>query len=298
MIRTEQASLILDSKSELGEGPHWDSVSGTLYFVDIIGQMAHAYDPRGGKHDVHRFGLMPSSVIPMADGRWVLTMQDGIYSYSPGDGALEVLAMVEEDLPGNRFNDAKCDPMGRLWAGTMDMSFRAFTGSLYRMEPDGGVRRMLGDVGCSNGLSWDESKSSMYYIDTMKREVYGFHYETETGEISGRRKLLDWPEDAGSPDGMTIDAEGMLWIAHFGGGRVSRWNPANGELLGEIRVAAPNVTSCVFGGESLDELYITTARTGLTPSQLEAYPHAGGVFAAKLGVTGTPSRCFGGRDVR
>lgn len=295
MIRTEEASLVIDTKSQLGEGPHWDSGSNQLLFVDIIGQMVHVYDSRTGECDVHRFEQIPSSVIPMLDGRWVLTMQDGIYSYEPVERALEVLAKVEADMPGNRFNDAKCDPKGRLWAGTLDMSFQAYTGSLYRVEADGSVQRMLSDVGCSNGLAWDEGKSSMYYIDTMKDEVYGFRYESSTGEISGQRKLLQWPEGAGSPDGMTIDAEGMLWIAHWGGGRVSRWNPDNGELLGEIRVDAPNVTSCVFGGESLDELYITTARTGLSPSQLEAYPHAGGVFVAKPGVQGTPSQCFGGR---
>ena len=193
MQQTEEAYLVIDTKSMLGEGPHWDDSTKRLYFVDIIGQIVYDFDMQSGTHEVHRFSHMVSSVIPAADGGWVLTMQDGIYRYDPVGRSLAVLAQVEADLPGNRFNDAKCDPAGRLWAGTMDMSFQDYSGSLYRVDADGGVERVLSGVGCSNGLAWDETRSQMYYIDTMKREVCGFRYEPTTGDVSGQRKVLELP---------------------------------------------------------------------------------------------------------
>ncbi|MEK3883597.1 SMP-30/gluconolactonase/LRE family protein [Paenibacillus sp. PL2-23] len=295
MNKTEwvTAELALDTKSKLGEGPHWNRGLEQLLFVDIVKGLVHVFQPGTKEHDIHSLDGMPSSVIPIADGGWAVTMQDGVYRYNPQQRELSLVVQIEADLPGNRFNDAKCDPSGRLWAGTMDIGFQDYTGSLYLVEADGRVRTMLSQVGCSNGIAWDERKGAMYYIDTMKPEVCGFRYDAATGEISERRKLLEWPSNAGSPDGMTIDAEGQLWIAHWGGGRVSRWNPDTGELLGELAVPAPNVTSCVFGGAALDELYITTAREGLSASELDAYPLAGGLFVAKPGVTGTASRRFG-----
>lgn len=293
MNKEIQVELVIDAKATLGEGPHWNGGTGELYWVDIEGMALHIYEKATGKLETHRFEQKVSAVIPSKEGRLVLTMQDGIYTYNPASRTLEVMASIESDMPGNRFNDAKCDPRGRLWAGTLDMSFTSYSGSLYVLEAGKEPRRVLTEVGCSNGLAWDERKSAMYFIDTMKKEVYRFSWDAVSGMIRGRELVMEWPTGVGAPDGMTIDSEGMLWIAHWGGGRVSRWNPDTAQLLSEIHVPALNVTSCVFGGEALDELYITTARTGTSPSDLAKYPHAGGVFMTKPGVKGTESQSFG-----
>lgn len=293
MKEWKKVELVVDAKSTLGEGPHWDRDSRELYWVDIEGKALHVYGRESGANETHQFEQKVSAVIPSQDTRLVLTLQDGIYLYDRDSRELELMAWIESDMPGNRFNDAKCDPRGRLWAGTLDMSFTSFAGSLYMLERGKEPRRVLTEIGCSNGLAWDERKSAMYFIDTMKNEVYRFQWDTATGMIKDRELVMEWPEGVGAPDGMTIDEEGMLWIAHWGGARVSRWNPDNGQLLSEIHVPALNVTSCVFGGDALDELYITTARTGTSSSELERYPHAGGVYMAKPGVRGTESRKFG-----
>ncbi|WP_240644396.1 SMP-30/gluconolactonase/LRE family protein [Paenibacillus paeoniae] len=284
--------LVLDAKALLGEGPHWDEESKQLYFVDIEGKSVHVYHTVTNGHEIHRFEKRVSSVVPSKDGSLIVTLDDGIYRYHPHSGELEVIAHIEADMPDNRFNDAKCDSAGRLWAGTMGTGNAKDQGSLYRLERDGEPVRVVTGVGCSNGLAWDESKNCMYYIDTPKLAVDRFHYDSGTGEISGRETIIEWPSKEGYPDGMTIDSEGMLWIAHWGGGKVSRFDPDTGKRLAEIEVPALYVTSCVFGGERLDELYITTARVTLSEDEHTLYPHAGGVFMTKPGVTGTPSRRF------
>ncbi|WP_165867506.1 SMP-30/gluconolactonase/LRE family protein [Paenibacillus pinisoli] len=285
--------LVLDAKALLGEGPHWDSESNQLYFVDIDGKTVHVYHTHSHAHELHRFEKRVSSVIPVKDGALMVTLDDGIYKYCPDTSELEAIAHIEADMPDNRFNDAKCDPAGRLWAGTMSTGYAKDQGSLYRLEDGGEPVRVVAEVGCSNGLAWDESKGCMYYIDTLKLAVDRFRYDSGTGDISARETIIEWPSREGYPDGMTIDSEGMLWIAHWGGGKVSRFDPGTGKRLAEIEVPALYVTSCAFGGECLDELYITTARVVLSEDEHAVYPHAGGVFMAKPGVRGMPSRRFG-----
>jgi sugar lactone lactonase YvrE len=162
------------------------------------------------------------------------------------------------------------------------------------LETDRSVRRVLGGVTTSNGLDWSPDGSTLYYIDTPTLEVAAFDYDAAAGTIDDRRVVIRFPQDAGRPDGMTVDGEGMLWIAHWEGGRVSRWNPRTGTLLDQVPVPALNVTSCTFGGPGLDRLYITTARVGLDAAQLQAQPHAGGVFAVEPGVGGFPANQYGG----
>jgi sugar lactone lactonase YvrE len=200
----------------------------------------------------------------------------------------------ESHLPNNRFNDGKCDPRGRFWAGTMSMSREARAASLYVLDPDLSVRRVLQSVTTSNGLDWSPDHSTLYYIDTPTLQVSAFDYDEETGTIERRRVIIDFPQGMGRPDGMTIDVEGMLWIAHWDGARISRWDPQSGNMLAQIPVPATQVTSCAFGGPELDRLYITTARHGLDEMQLQSQPHAGGVFMARPGVGGFPANEFDG----
>lgn len=280
-----KAELIVDAQAKLGEGPHYDASSNRLYWVDIMGRKLRIYDLVTGEETIRSFDLMPSAVIPTTAGGVVLAMDDGVY-LCQSEEAPVLLASIEADLPGNRSNDAKCDRQGRLWVGTMSMYDEPNAGGLYVIEPGGTCRQVLSGVGISNGLAWDYDRSRMYYIDTATRQVDVFDYDEATGKISNRRMALQIPENTGHPDGMTIDSEGMLWVAHWGGGCVSRWNPDNGEQIGVIRVPALFVTSCTFGGSDLSELYITTARNGMKEEELKRYPHAGGVFIARPGVRG------------
>jgi sugar lactone lactonase YvrE len=209
-------------------------------------------------------------------------------------GKVQMVASVS-GLPARiRFNDGKCDPAGRLWAGTMELQGEPEMGALYRLDPDRRVHQILDRVTISNGLAWSHDRRRMYYIDTPTFTIDAFDYDLTTGHITNRRVAATVPKDFGYPDGMTIDGEDMLWVAHFGGGRVTRWKPATGQLLDQIRVPTKNVTSCAFGGAKLDQLYITTARVALQPSELANEPQAGGLFIVEPGVTGRETFEFAG----
>jgi sugar lactone lactonase YvrE len=224
----------------------------------------------------------------------MLALQHGFAAYSLGAQQLTFWQDPEAGLPNNRFNDGKCDPAGRFWAGTMDMDERGQRGSLYCLYPDGRVQKRLGNIGTSNGLAWSLDGSTMYYIDTPTSVVRAFDFEMETGRISNGRDIIRIPVSMGYPDGMSIDAEGMLWIALWGGGGVGRWNPFDGQLLEMVACPASQTTACAFGGRALDTLYITSARHGLSEDQLQKEPHAGGIFAIKPGCQGIPAYRFSG----
>lgn len=287
--------LVCDARADLGEGPVWDAVSGCLYWVDILNNKLHIHDPEQPQSD-ETIEISPyiSSIVPRHSGGVVLTLQDGFYAFDLDTNKLTLLAEVEATLPDNRFNDGKCDPAGRYWAGTMSMSDQPSRGTLYRMDTDHAVKPFVVDVSTSNGLAWASDGRTMYYIDTPTRQVVAFDYDLETGNISNRRMVVEIPEEQGYPDGMTIDSEGMIWVAHWNGWRVTRWNPNTGKLLDVVPVPASRVTSCTFGGPHLDKLYITTARVGLDEAELTKQPYAGGLFCAELGIRGTPAIPFRG----
>ncbi|WP_332461401.1 SMP-30/gluconolactonase/LRE family protein [Paenibacillus tianjinensis] len=226
-----------------------------------------------------------------AAGYW--HCKTGLYRFSENEPEQRI-AEVEPEHPRNRLNDAKCDSSGRLWFGTMSMDFTKAAGSLYVMDLDGQVRRVLTGISISNGLAWDDQRGRMYYVDTATRGVDVMDYDVQSGTVDNRRRVFLIPEGAGDPDGMTIDREGMLWIAHWGGGCVSRWNPHTGKQLAKVEVPAKNVTSCTFGGDALDELYITTARDGMSEEELQRWPLTGGLFKFKAGVQGVEANIFKG----
>jgi sugar lactone lactonase YvrE len=196
------------------------------------------------------------------------------------------------DGTGDRMNDAKCDPEGRLWAGSMSTS-GGFTGSLYRVDANLEVVALVDDVGISNGLAWSSDRASMYYIDTPLGTVDRFSYDPGTGHISDRTVVVRIDPGFGAPDGMCIDTDDHLWIAVWGGGVVRRYDPA-GVLVDELELPAPRVTSCCFGGVDYDEMYVTTAREGMSEAQLDRYPLSGSVFRFSPGATGRPPVAFAG----
>ncbi|SDM69196.1 SMP-30/gluconolactonase/LRE family protein [Sediminibacillus halophilus] len=289
---TAQATLLFDAKAELAESPYWDANRNQLYWVDINNHQLHVFSPGGGKDEAIQFDQFVSAVTMTASGNLLLAMHHGIHQWNPENEELTLITSPEENKPENRFNEGKCDPEGRFWAGTMELNAKPGAASLYRIDADHTVNKMVSDVTISNGLAWSVEKKTMYYADTPTQKIDAFDYEPTTGAISNRRTVIRIPEEQGAPDGMTIDEEGMLWIAQWGGARVGRWNPETGKCLQTIELPAAHVSSCTFGGADLDELYITTAREHLRAEQLKQQPHAGGLFWIKLDVKGAASNKF------
>ncbi len=292
---THQPELILDARAELGEGALWDERTRRLYWVDIVGQALHVYDPALAEDRSYHVGQMVGTVVLSESGRVLLAVHHGLAWFDLASETLDIIIDPEADRPDNRFNDGKCDPAGRFWAGTMHISAEVpDRGSLYRLDPDLSVHTLLTGVSISNGIVWTADRKTMYYNDSMPYLVSAFDYDDATGRINNRRSAIQVPRPLGVPDGMAIDREGMLWIAHFFGGAVRRWNPHTAQVLETIELPVSNPSSCAFGGEYLDELYITTAREKMSEEQLAREPLAGGLFRVKVDVEGTLTHRFKG----
>ncbi len=289
-----ELELVVDAKAQLGEGPVWHAAKQLLYWVDIEGAALHIHAPNGEPDTVYNIGCRVGAAVPRSSGGMILATENGFETFDFETGLRTSVTDPESHLPTNRFNDGKCDARGRFWAGTMSLVKEKKAGSFYVLEPDGSTRHVFGGVTTSNGLGWSLDGRTMYYIDTPTLQVAAFDFDEEQGELSDRRIVVTFPDGIGRPDGMTVDAEGMLWLAHWEGGRVTRWNPADGSLLATVPVPADRVTCPTFGGKDLDVLYITTARHGLDEEALARQPHAGGLFALRPGVCGLPSHEFAG----
>lgn len=271
----------------LGEGPVWDQQRQSLWWVDIEQGTLNELKPNIKSNRVFKLGQMVGAAALKAQGGLILALQNGFASFDPDHNLLEMLEPVESDLPANRFNDGKCDPAGRFWAGTMEIDPINPAGNLYFFCPNRmKSEKKLDNIYISNGLAWTKDHSLMYYIDSLTYKVKGYRYVKETGEIKFQRDVLTLDKSLGIPDGMTIDENNNLWIAFYDGAKVCCFNPLTGVLLDQIDVAAQRPTSCTFGGTNLDTLYITTAAK-------ENDPFGGAIFAAKPGVRGLLPHLFG-----
>jgi len=269
-----------------GEGPLWDHLHRRLYWIDIVsGQINCLSEQKQLQHvetgqKIGAIGLTESGAI-------IAALKDGIYKVDFADAEPIKLFDPESDKPDNRFNDGKCDPAGRFWIGSMSDMGIAGQGSLYTLEQDGTFSKKLDGLSISNGLAWDLERKKFYHIDTPTGQIVAYDYCNDTGRINNGRPVVSISGSEGVPDGMTIDEEGMLWIAHWNGGRVSRWNPDTGSKLQEIFLPVSKVTSCTFGGDNLDDLYVTTAKVGLSEQELDEQPLAGATFVFRqVGVRG------------
>jgi sugar lactone lactonase YvrE len=293
------AEMLLDARARLGEGAIWDYRNGELLWIDIEQDRLYFYKPALNQLKKKELGQKPGTVVPAVNGTVLIALKNGIYVLNRKDSSLQLLIPnPEKALPNNRFNDGKCDPAGRLWVGTMSMTGERYAGNLYRIDPEGSVKNMIDSVGTSNGIVWTSDHKKMYYIDTPTSHVMEFHYNALTGDIDSARVAIVIPQDLGYPDGMAIDDKDKLWIAHWGGFGVYNWDPVTGLLLMKVKVPVKNVTSCAFGGDELDILYITTAREGMSEEELILYPESGDVFIAKTGSRGVSANCFGQSGVK
>lgn len=276
------ADVVLDARAKLGEGPVWDPREGVLRWVDIQPGLVHRFDPATGEDTAFEFGEPVGTVAVRARGGLVLATASGIWTCANDGSGRERRHEVGTDPPGGRFNDGKADPWGRFWAGTM-LDSQDGASALYRLDPDGSLHRVVADVSISNGLGWSPDGTTMYYVDTRTRGVDAFDHDQETGALTNRRRLAD--VGRGWPDGLTVDADGGLWVALWDGWGLCRYTP-DGRLVETVELPVQRITSCAFGGPELSTLYITSARTGL--SEPDAQPHAGSVFACTPGVCGQP----------
>ena len=287
------AELALDARADLGEGPLWDAAGSRLVWVDIMAGRVNAFAPATGRTQSWAAGEPVGAAALRASGGLLLAVQSGFAALDEATGALTKLAGYEGVSPEIRMNDGKCDPAGRFWAGTMAFDQRPGAGALYRLDPSGAVATVLTGVGISNGLDWAPGGQGMYYVDSPTARIDLFDYDAATGAISGRRPFVRIEEGAGWPDGLTVDAEGNVWVALWGGSAVRCYSPA-GKLDGVVRVPALQSSSCAFGGEDLGDLYITSARTGLAEDVLAQNPASGGVFVVRTGARGRAAWKYSG----
>ena len=285
--------LEYETKAALGEGAFWNHKTQEFYWIDIVNKKFHIYKP---SNKINKSYEMPSeigTVVPYTNQEAVVALADGIYTVNLESGKLKMFSDAENKMTENRFNDGKCDPLGNLWVGSMHLKQSEPKASLYKINPKGEATKMLGNITISNGIVWTSDNKKMYYIDTPTGNIRAFDYDITNGTITNERVAVKVPESLGYPDGMAIDEEDMIWVGLWNGNSVVRFNPNTGELLQQIKVPAHNVTACAFGGENLDEMYITTARVDMSEEELEKYPLAGSIFKVKPGVKGVKSAFFG-----
>lgn len=292
---TAEPEVVVRYNAIIGEGVIWDEKKQILYWVDITGKKVFIYNPRTGENRGIDVGHDVGTIVVRESGGVMLAVNDGFASLDTESEELKLIADPESDMPNNRFNDGKCDPAGRFWAGTMSYDKARGAGSLYRMDTDMSVHRMVDNVTISNGIVWSLDNRILYFIDSVNRTIDAFDYDQSTGNISNRRVAVSTDKKYGFPDGMALDEEGLLWVAHFGGGCVCRWNPDTGELAHKINIPqASQTTACTFGGDNFNELYITSACEDMTDEDLKGEPLAGSLFKVDVDVKGAPTFAFQG----
>lgn len=276
-------------QSWLGESPLWDAEKELLYWVDILGQKIHSYDPI--LHLVKTFPLSEkvTSIGLRQGGGLVVTSFKGFMLFDFDTGNLTPLAQVEENLPDNRFNDGKCDRSGRFWAGTMNKAqWNLPTGILYSLSPKGEPVIKEKNAVCLNGITWSLDNRTMYVIESFLYTIFAYDFDLNTGAISSKRPFITFPsEKKGFPDGMTIDAEGYIWCAVGVSGEIVRIDP-KGCITEKIVFPVPGITSCMFGGKDLQTLYVTSSRENMTDLDLQKYPLSGNLFSIETNTRGLP----------
>ncbi|MGF1678653.1 MAG: SMP-30/gluconolactonase/LRE family protein [Candidatus Methylacidiphilales bacterium] len=265
--------------SQWGEGPVW--LGSKLLYVDIKGHALVTWDPATAREESFPVGQEVGFVVPTTSGDWIWGGDLGLYRFKPATGQSTPWLDPESHLPDHRFNDGKVSPDGRLFAGSMSKKRETGSATLYRFDPDGSCHAVFPGVTVSNGLAWSADASTLYYIDTPRREVLRFEYDSRTGSILNPSTAFSTASIDASPDGMCIDTEDNLWITFCHGGCVIQWDPRTGKPLQRIDFPCVETTSCAWGGIHLDELYITS---GIHAQKVE--PHAGSLFR----VTGLNTR--------
>lgn len=290
--REVQVEVVLEARAAVGEGPVWDERTQRLIWVDIMGNAVHVYDPATNEDRRLDVGQPVGAVGLREQGGLLLALRDGFALFDENFSNLRLVAPLEAEPAGNRMNDGKCGPGGRFWGGSMAIAATPGAGSFYRLDPDFTLTRLFGDLTISNGLDWSPDGRQMYYIDSPTQGVDTFAFDASRGTLEDRRRFISIPKEVGMPDGMTVDAEGGLWVALHGGGAVHRYRP-DGQLDRVVRLPVRHVTCCAFAGPDYADLYITSMTYGLEDA-IRDQPLAGALFRCRPGVRGRPPFRFAG----
>jgi len=288
-----KVECIWEAGAELGESAIWVDTEQALYFVDGMRGRLLRYSESQGAGEVHRHNGVIGFVAQRVGGGFIAGMDNKLYKLDIDLGTAVEVAYPEPQLPNNQFNDGKVDPCGCLWAGTIDRDCSQPVGSLYHVSKDLGWRAVDHGYLCANGPAFSPDGRVLYHTDSMRRIIYQFDLDLDGGVIENRRVFVQFNEQSGLPDGMTVDCDGRLWVAHFGGARVTAFRP-DGKIDAVVHVPAPNVTSCAFGGTNGATLFITTSRTWMTETQLLEAPLAGALFVCEGLAAGIPAFAFEG----
>ena len=273
--------LMADYRCGTGEGPLWHPMERQVYWSDIPRGRIFRLNPFSRRHEQIYEGRIVGGYTIQSDGSLLLFMDRGSVAVWR-DGKLKYLVNEMEGETDNRFNDVAADPAGRVFCGTMPTDTRS--APLYRMDTDGSVTTVLEGVGLSNGIGFSPDQKQMYYTDSLARKIYIFDYDIDSGDITNQRVFVETPDDGSIPDGMTVDAEGCVWGARWDGSSLYRYNP-DGEQVVQIQFPAKKVSSVIFGGVDLTDMYVTTAGGG---NKAEEGPGAGGLFRLNVGIQGKP----------
>lgn len=277
-----------------GESPVWSVAERCLYFVDHQGRKIHRFHPDVARLDTYNLPGVVTSLAPRSQGGLIVTIDRLFALFDPSSGSLVTLAEVDAGLPDNRFNDGKCDRSGRFWAGTMgNKAWNSPCGTLFRLAA-GLPEPMIENVRCSNGLAWSPDNATFYYAESFAHTIHAYDFNSRSGAISNRRVFATIDPASGAfPDGLTVDTEGGVWNAQPVFGRIVRYSP-DGTIERIIEMPVSRCTSCIFGGDDLATLYVTSARETLTPVEIAQEPFAGGLFAFRPGFRGLPETPFAG----
>jgi sugar lactone lactonase YvrE len=281
-----KAEVLYNPHAVLGECPVWDHQQGELITVDIISQKLLFYHLHNKRSTEITMPQPVGCIVPTEEGRYLVALQDGIYEWNRSDNHLKMISNVESELKNNRFNDGKCDPQGRFWIGSMDMDIKKGAGSVYCLIGNNHPAKKITNTTISNGIAWNRESTKMYFIDTISYTILAYDFDSETGNISNPKVIVSVPESDGAPDGMEIDENGNLWVAHWGDAKVKCWNPVTGKVIDEIAIYALNPSSCIFGGKDLNTLFVTSARDKMSAQELKKYPLSGAVFQVPMPVKG------------
>jgi sugar lactone lactonase YvrE len=292
--------LILEAHAMVAETPFWDPEERVVYWTDLAGKSVHVYNPASGEGKAIGVKELTGTVIRRKSGGVIVALENSIIMVDIVSESVTPLLVVERGFPENRLNDGKCDAKGRLWISSAPKEFAQHgmalkpTGKLYCVDTDFHVTVHDEIFHMYNGIAWNTQSTKMYVADTANFRILSFDFDLETGTISNKETFVDVPRDFGYPDGMCMDVENNIWLAHWGGSQITSWNTRTSKLLKQIKVPAPFVTCCAFVGDNLDELYITSAMADMDEAELVQYPSAGGIFRLKTSVSGMPTSFFGG----
>ncbi|MGQ0709369.1 MAG: SMP-30/gluconolactonase/LRE family protein [Rhodoferax sp.] len=275
--------------ASLGEGALWSEAEQALYWVDIHGHQLHRYTPQSQRRETWDTPDIVTA-LSLVQGRraLMLSVRHGVALFDPDSGALRSVDQAGQEPVGNRFNDAKVDRQGRLWCCSMDDGCELPSGALYRWDAGHGFTRHVQGLCVGNGPTWSLDGRTLYLSDSVRGTVRAYAFDTERGTLGAARDWLVLPPQDGLPDGLTTDAQGRIWVAHWGGRCVTAHDPDSGETLQRIDLPASQITSCAFGGADYQTLFITSARGGLPAEQLEREPLAGALFAVEMPAPGLP----------